>query len=230
MSVTSGRVLRAWTARSAVVLGVVFATAACGGGDAPKPRGGASEAVSAAALKTCQEVFGAADVDALRSELGSGFRPFGRSLTEMRDRLVAEARGWTAGQDDLRRTTYHPCELEGGGDGGAARITATVAWSTYDIDFVRSGEGRLRWRETGEGAYTASRSDGWGIPLVMPCTVPGSSAGQGRELPLQVAVKDEGRTGDPAVPTERLLKSLAEKTRGLLGCTEKLTVPADLLP
>ncbi|MFB7589521.1 hypothetical protein [Streptomyces sp. NPDC056169] len=224
MSVTSG-----WVGRSAVVLAVVLSAAACGGGDSPAPN--ATDAVSPTALKTCQEVFGTANVDAVQADLGDGFRPFDRSLPEMKERLVTEARGWTAGKDDLQRTTFHPCEMEGEKDGATARVTGTVGWSMYDIDFVKSGDGRLRWRAVADGVYVASRPDTWGTPLVMPCTVPGTATGQGRELPLQVAVNDEARkAGDPAVSTEQLLKSLAESTRELLGCEEKVTVPDDLLP
>lgn len=222
-------VSRGWVGRSAVVLAVALSAAACGGGDSPKPST-TDVVVSPTALTTCQEVFGKANVDAVRAGLGDGFRPFGRSLTEMKDRLTAEARGWTAGKDDLRRTTYHPCEMEGGNNGATARVTSTVGWSTYDIDFVSSGEGRLRWRAVADGVYVASRPDTLGTPLVMSCTVPGTATGQGRELPLQVSVNDEDRKGSGTVSTEQLLKSLAESTRELLGCEEKVTVPDDLLP
>ncbi|KQX17275.1 hypothetical protein ASC82_03475 [Streptomyces sp. Root431] len=226
MSVTSG-----WVGRSAVVLAVVLSAAACGGGDSPEPN--ATDAVSPTALKTCEDVFGKANVEAVRADLGDAFRPYDRSLAEMKDRMAAEARGWTAGKDDLKRTTYHPCEMEGGGDGATARVTGTVGWSMYDIAFLGSGEGRQRWRAVADGVYVASRADAWGMPLVMACTIPGTAAGQGRELPLQVAVNDAARksgSGDAAVSTEQLLKSLAESTRTLLGCEEKTAVPDDLLP
>ncbi|MFD8639731.1 hypothetical protein ACFV14_05430 [Streptomyces zaomyceticus] len=221
-------VISRWVGRSAAALAVLVSATACGGADTPKPSG--TGTVSPTALRTCQEVFGKANVDAVSADLGDAFRPFDRPLTDMRDRLLTEARGWTAGKDDLQRTTFHPCEMEGGGDGASARVTATVGWSTYDIDFLASGEGRLRWRAVADGLYVASRADNWGTPLVVTCTVPGTAAGQGRELPLQVSVNDEGREGDASVSTEQLLKSLAESTRALLGCAEKLPVPGDLLP
>ncbi|MFE2556847.1 hypothetical protein ACFXGT_12560 [Streptomyces sp. NPDC059352] len=233
MSVTSrwvGRsvVGRGAVGRSAAALAVVLSAAACGGGDTPKPN--ATDAVSPTALKTCQEVFGRANVDAVRADLGDGFRPFDHSLTETRDGLVAEARGWAVGKDDLRRTTHHPCEMESRTDGSTLRVGSTVGWSMYDIDFVSSGEGRDRWRTVADGVYVGSRPDNLGTPLVMPCTIPGTVAGQGKELPLQVSVNDEDRKDDRTVSTERLLKSLAESTRELLGCEEGLSVPDDLLP
>ncbi|WP_328944444.1 hypothetical protein OG259_25935 [Streptomyces sp. NBC_00250] len=207
---------------------VLLAVSACSGGGDTGKASDAADVEHSAALKSCQEVFGVAGVDAVRAEFGGGFRAFGRSPAGMRDAMVVEARGWSAVGDDLRRTTYHPCEMEGGA--GAARVTGTVGWSMYDIDSVGSGDGRLRWRTVADGVHVASRPDAWGTPLVVPCTVPGAAAGQGRELPLQVAVKDEGRKADSAVSTEQFLKALAENTRRLLGCRETVSVPADLLP
>ncbi|MFC8760796.1 hypothetical protein ACFUAG_08775 [Streptomyces sp. NPDC057193] len=222
-------VIRRWAGRSAVALAVALSATACGGGggDAPEPKG--TDAVSAAALKTCQELFGENAVAAVKADLGGEFRAFGLALPDMKSRMLAEAQAWTAAKDDLRRVTYRPCELEGKADGSARRVSAAVSWSMYDIAYVSAGQGRLRWRTVADGVYVASRPDIVGTPLVMPCTVAGTAAGQGEELPLQVSVLDKDRGGDRAVSTEQLLKSLAESTRELLGCEEKTAVPDDLL-
>ncbi|MFC9388974.1 hypothetical protein DEJ44_12405 [Streptomyces venezuelae] len=221
-------VISRWAGRSAVALAVALSVTACGGGDAPEPKG--TDAVSAAALKTCQELFGENAVDAVRADLGAEFRSFGLALPDVKSRMLAEARAWTAAKDDLRRVTHRACELEGKVDGSTWRVSAGVSWSMYDIAYVNAGQGRLRWRTVADGVYVASRPDIVGTPLVMPCTVPGTLAGQGEELPLQVSVLDKDRGGDRAVSTDQLLKALAESTRELLGCAEKVTVPEKLLP
>ncbi|MER7624848.1 hypothetical protein [Streptomyces sp. NPDC126503] len=202
--------------------GLLLAATACSSAAQPPP------APEPAALRACQDAFGAESVDVLRAALGDGFRPHGPAGADVKGRLVAEAREWRAGADDLRRQVQHPCEIEGGGSGRV--ITATVGWSMYDIDHVSAGKGRFRWRTVADGVYVASRPDIWGTPLVMPCTVPGTAPGQGRELPLEIAVLHKA-TGEAAkVPEERLLAALARGTRELLGCREQVDVPGDLLP
>ncbi|WP_309052560.1 hypothetical protein [Streptomyces sp.] len=204
------------------VAGLLLAATACSGAGEQAP------APDPAALRACQEVFGAESVGALRDAFGEGFRPHGRAPGEVEGRLVAQAREWRAGADDLRRQVQHPCEIEGGGDGRV--ITATVGWSMYDIDHVSSGKGRFRWRTVADGVYVASRPDVWGTPLVMPCTVPGTAPGQGAELPLEVAVLHKASGEAAEVPEERLLAALARSARELLGCREQVKVPDDLLP
>ncbi|WP_329623192.1 hypothetical protein OG357_24505 [Streptomyces sp. NBC_01255] len=166
----------------------------------------------------------------MRAEFGDGLRAYDRSLSEMKERMVTEARGWAAAEDDLRRTTYRPCQIEGRAEGAASWVTSTAGWSMDDIGSVSSAKGRQRWRKVADGVYVAVRPDIGGTQVVMPCTIPGTAAGQGSELPLQVSVNDEDRKGSGTVSTEQLLKSLAESTRELLGCEEKVAVPDDLLP
>ncbi|KOG13136.1 hypothetical protein ADK34_31360 [Streptomyces viridochromogenes] len=202
-----------------------------GGGDGEgdgerEPR---AAAVSVAALKNCGRVFGERNVEALRTDLGEGFRPHDRSLTEMKERMLAEAQVWNPDTDKLSRTTFRPCQIEGRVDGKEAWVNATVGWSMYDVTFMTEGKHARDFREVAKGAYLDLREVFGGRLLVMPCTVPGTRAGQGEELPLQVSVTDADRT-DRSVSTDRLLKALAESTRELLGCAEKVTVPERLPP
>lgn len=216
---------------SGVAAGALAAALVLGGcsddGDAGREE--RTGAVPPAALKNCGQVFGERNVEALRADLGAGFQPHDRSLTEMKERMIAEAQAWDPDTDKLARTTFRPCQIEGRADGKEAWVNATVGWSTYDVTFVTDGKHARDFREVAKGVYLDRREGLDGRPLIMPCTVPGTRAGQGEELPLQVAVADTDRTAR-SVSTDQLLKALAESTRKLLGCAEKVTVPEKLLP
>ncbi|MFE9737937.1 hypothetical protein [Streptomyces sp. NPDC006477] len=204
-------------------------TGCSGDGDADGGQEGSAGAVFPAALKNCGQVFGERNVEALRADLGGSLQPHDRSLTEMKERMIAEAQLWDPATDKLSRTTFLPCQIEGRVDGKEAWVNATVGWSTYDVTFVTDGKHARDFREVAKGVYIDRREGVGGNPLIMPCTVPGTRAGQGQELPLQVSVADTDRT-DRSVSTDQLLKALAENTRELLGCAEKVTVPEELLP
>ncbi|WP_051845279.1 hypothetical protein [Streptomyces globisporus] len=204
-----------------------LAVTACSGGGKD---GRGAGAVSPAALATCRQVFGAKNVDALRAEFGEGLRAYDRSLADMKERLVAEARGWTAGDDDLRRTTYRPCQIQERAKGSDGWVTSTVAWSMWDIEFLSSTKDVQPWHKVVDGVYVSPRRRIEGTSLVMTCTIPGSAAGQGSGLPLEVSVNEEDRKAGEGVSTEQLLKSLAESARGLVGCQEKPVLPDDLMP
>ncbi|MFJ5833882.1 hypothetical protein [Streptomyces sp. NPDC093089] len=213
---------------AAVALAAALALTGCSGEGDGGSRQGAG-AVSPAALKNCGRVLGEQNVEALRTDLGEAFRPHDRSLAEMKERMLTEARAWNPDTDELSRTTFRPCQIEGRVDGKEAWVNATAGWSTYGVAFMTDGKYARDFREVAKGVYLDRREGLDGHPLVMACTVPGTRAGQGAELPLQVSVADKDRT-DRSVPTERLLKSLAESTRALLGCAEKPPIPDDLLP
>ncbi|MFF8376903.1 hypothetical protein ACF07V_12305 [Streptomyces sp. NPDC015661] len=207
-------------------LAAVLVLSGCSaGGDGEEHSGG----VSPVALRNCGQVFGERNVEALRSDFGEGFQPRDRSLTEMKQRMLAEAQVWNPDTDKLARTTYRPCQIEGRADGRAAWVIATVGWSTYDETFVTEGKHARDFREVAKGVYIDLTDGVDDHPLIMPCTVPGTRPGQGEELPLQVSVTDTERT-TRSVSTDQLLKALAESTRKLLGCAEKVTLPEKLRP
>ncbi|WP_256962451.1 hypothetical protein [Streptomyces sp. NRRL B-24572] len=89
---------------------------------------------------------------------------------------------------------------------------------------MTAGKHAREFREVAEGVHLDRREESDGRSLIVPCTVPGTRAGQGEEPPLQVSVADTDRTAR-SVSTDQLLKALAESTRELLGCAEKVTVP-----
>ncbi|MFF1506263.1 hypothetical protein [Streptomyces sp. NPDC058326] len=204
----------------------MFALSACSSGAGGGTDG--EHSASAAAPGACELLFGERNVEALRTDLGAGFQPHDRSLTEMKERMLEEAQVWDPDTDKLSRTTFRPCQIEGRVDGKEAWVNATVGWSTYDVTFVTDGKHSRDFREVAKGVYLDRREGVDGRPLIMPCTVPGTRPGQGEELPLQVSVADTDRT-DRSVSTDQLLKALAESTRELLGCAEKVTVPEKLL-
>ncbi|APE21882.1 hypothetical protein SVEN_2695 [Streptomyces venezuelae ATCC 10712] len=182
-------------------------------------------AVSPAALKNCGKVFGERNVEALRADLGKDFQPHDRSLGEMKERMLVEAQLWNPATDKLARTSFHPCQIEGRADGKEAWVIATVGWSKYGVAFMTEGKHAREFREVAKGVYLDLRQGTDGArTLVMPCAVPGTRAGQGENLPLQVSLTDTDRTAR-TVSTDQLLKALAESTRELLGCAEKVTVP-----
>ncbi|MGW0119576.1 hypothetical protein [Streptomyces sp. NPDC003327] len=218
-----------WRIAGGGLAAVLLLTGCSGDGDGDGGPGKDAEAVSPAALKNCGQVFGAAHVEALRVDLGDGFQPHDRSLTEMKERMLAEAQAWNPDTDRLSRTTFRPCQIKGRVDGKEAWVNATVGWSTYGVDFVREGKYARDFREVAKGVYLDRREGVDGHPLITPCTVPGTRSGQGEALPLQVSVADKDRRSR-SVSTDQLLKSLAENTRTLLGCAEKITVPERLSP
>ncbi|MEU0401232.1 hypothetical protein ABZ318_13470 [Streptomyces sp. NPDC006197] len=206
---------------------VLVVTGCSGDGDGEREKG--AEAVSPAALKNCGQVFGEQNVAALRAGLGDGFQLHDRSLTEMKERMLTEAQVWDPDTDKLSRTTFRPCQIEGRIDGEQAWVSASVGWSMYDVTFVTEGKHAREFREVAKGVYLDRIGRSEGPSLIMPCTVPGTRAGQGEELPLRVSV-DTDRAAARPVSTDQLLKALAESTRELLGCAEKVTVPEKLLP
>ncbi|MFE1550440.1 hypothetical protein [Streptomyces sp. NPDC058718] len=216
---------------SGIAVGALAAVLVLSGcsGDGDGGREERTAAVPPAALKNCGKVFGERNVEALRADLGEGFQPHDRSLTEMKERMLTEAQVWDPDTDKLARTTFRPCQIEGRVDGQEAWVNATVGWSRYDVSFVTDGKHSRDFREVAKGVHLDRREEFDGRTLIMPCTVPGTRAGQGEELPLQVSVADTDRTAR-SVSTDQLLKALAESTRELLGCAEKVTVPEKLLP
>ncbi|ROQ32627.1 hypothetical protein EDD98_1619 [Streptomyces sp. PanSC19] len=229
MSVSVAR--RRTGASVAAALAVVLSVASCGGGGGDAPKASATEAArTEAALRTCQKVFGAKNVDSLRAEFGEGLRAYDRSLTDMKERLVTEAHDWTAVDDDLRRATYRPCQIQERAEGSDGWVTSTVAWSMWSIEFLSSTKDVRAWHKVVDGVYVSPRRPTTGTSLAMTCTIPGSAAGQGSGLPLEVSVNEEDRKAGEGASTEQLLKSLAENMREFIGCREKPALPDDLAP
>ncbi|CAM5283973.1 hypothetical protein STANM309S_06666 [Streptomyces tanashiensis] len=172
-------------------------------------------AVPPAALKNCGKVFGERNVEALRADLGEGFQPHDRSLTEMKQRMLVEAQGWNPDTDKLARTTFRPCQIEGRADGKEAWVNATAGWSRYDVAFVTDRKTRAtsaRWRR---GSISPPR----GVRRPPPDHAvhgPRHPGRTGRGAAAPGLVVDTDRT-TRSVSTDQLLKALAESTRGCSG-------------
>ncbi|MFF6869432.1 hypothetical protein [Streptomyces sp. NPDC012450] len=230
----TARRVRAGTA----VLGVVMALTAtgCSGGGAPD----GAEKRTAAALKVCEEVFGAGGVAEAREVLDSsrlgaeppvpgGFRAEGRDLDGIRTAMTGEARAYVPRSPADRRghPSYRPCGMAAGdyeNHDVVCRIGGEVTWLSLTADeLADSADYGNRSNKVAEDLY--ARQDG-GTVAVLPCRVPGAPAAQERGMPLEVRVRAEMVGPEADLVIGRLLASLVRDTRERLGCLNPVEVPA----
>lgn len=218
---------KSWIRASALAAAVVLSAAACS--DDGSREGTGSQ--SPAALKTCQDVFGAENVDAVAASLGGGeLKAEATSLDQVTDALTSEARTYKPGSEDLSRTSYEPCRLGAAGEGGQVGVTGQVKWSVLTMDSVEAGKPAGKWRRAGDQIYVQSLARTSGVAVVLPCRIPGAVPEQKRELPLEISVLDQGLGNDKDAVLGRLLPAMATDTRDRLGCEDPLSVPPVLSP
>ncbi|MCX2184870.1 hypothetical protein KV205_30725 [Streptomyces sp. SKN60] len=197
---------------------------ACSGGSGADQ--GAANAAVQAALKTCAAFFGEDNVATVRSGLGE-IDVASRSVDSTKDELLKDARAWRAESDDLKRTSYRPCQLRDVRQ-SEGNLAGTVKWSQFTMEFVSKGADASEWHKASDGVYVKEQSLVDGRAVVMVCTVPGTAPGQGKQLPLEVRLRAEGLDDDGGGLSGRLLASLARNTRSLVGCQETLAIPDTL--
>ncbi|MET9377249.1 hypothetical protein ABZX98_24435 [Streptomyces sp. NPDC002992] len=213
---------------TAVVATMGLALTACSGGGESS---GVTDETNAA-LKVCEQVFGAKGVTDARAVLGnSGFRAESGPLDEIKESMLKEARAYVPGSEDLSRNRHDVCRLSAEGEGDTVgSVDGRVKWSVLTMDSVTSGPTAGDWRRAAANVYVQREKRRGGLATVLPCRIPGAAEGQERELPLEISVLGEGLGGDKEAVLGTLLASLAQDTQKRLGCVQPVSVPATLVP
>ncbi|MFJ8669012.1 hypothetical protein [Streptomyces sp. NPDC093600] len=182
-------------------------------------------------MKTCQELFGEENVDAVRNGLGGGeLQAQSKSLDQMKNLMVDKARGWKAEGDDLSRAWYDMCRLEATDKNGQAWVTGQVKWSVLAMDSVTTKDSAQEWRKASDDVYVQSLKRTSGVAAVLPCRIEGADPAQRSGLPLEISVLDQGLGRDREALLGKLLASLVQDAQKRLGCVQPVPVPADLRP
>ncbi|WP_143608412.1 hypothetical protein [Streptomyces sp. CB03234] len=207
--------------KGALVAAGVFFLAACTGD-------GSAQSESSPELNTCRELLGREGVDAARRAVGGGEvraeAPV--SARKLADTMAGEARVRAADGEDLDRRSYEPCRLSG--STADTRVVTRAKWSVLTMDSVSEGKLAVQWREAAKDVYVHETDGGDRVALLVTCQVPEAPASQREGVPLEVEVSRAGAAdGDARLPA-RLALSLAGNLRGLLGCTDTVTVPTAL--
>ncbi|MFF0429631.1 hypothetical protein ACFYUJ_35305 [Streptomyces sp. NPDC004520] len=206
---------------------MALALAGCSGGG----ESGEAGAETSAALKVCEEVFGADGVSAARAALGdSDFRAESYSPDRIRESMLKEARAYVPGSEDLSRSKHEPCSMSTADGEDYRRVDARVQWSLLTVGSVAEDVKSGTWHRIGEDLYVQWLKRVDGLAAVLPCQVSGAAAGQERALPLEIAVLGEGLGPDRERLSGNLLASLVRDTQKRLGCKNPVAVPASLLP
>ncbi|MFF8278230.1 hypothetical protein ACF05T_19315 [Streptomyces lateritius] len=205
---------------------LVLSVSACSDGG----EDGAAEA--SAALKACQEVFGAENVEAVRPALGGGeLRAETVPLDQMKEALLKKARNWTPSSENFSRAWYQPCRLlEASENRVQSWVAGEVKWSVLTMDTVTTGKSASEWRKAGDDVYVQHLSRSNGIAVVLSCRIQGAVPEQERQLPLEIRVYDQALQGDRVEVLGRLASALATDTRERLGCEDPLSIPTVLKP
>ncbi|MER8232038.1 hypothetical protein ACIRQY_30175 [Streptomyces sp. NPDC101490] len=210
-----------------VAVAAALALTACSAGDAGSGKPGPS---TVAALKVCEQAFGAEGVTTARATLGtSGLEAEGTSWDTVRQSMLKEARAYVPGEEDMTRGRHEPCRMSTSGE-SVKRVEARVQWSLITMDHVTVDDTKRAWRKAADDVYVQWVSRLPALAAVLPCRVPGTATGQDRALPLEVRVETAGLGADRETLTGTLLASLVRETHERLGCENPLTVPASLLP
>ncbi|MET9435232.1 hypothetical protein [Streptomyces sp. NPDC006551] len=182
-------------------------------------------------MKTCQELFGKENIDAVQKGLGGGeIEAESKPLDRMKDLMVEKARGWKAEGDDLTRAWYDMCRLEAADNNGQSWVTGQVKWSVLAMDSVAAKDSAQEWRKASDDVYVQSLKRASGVAAVLPCRIEGADPAQRSGLPLEISVLDQGLGGDREALLGKLLGSLVQDTQKRLGCVQPVSVPADLRP
>ncbi|MEU8761240.1 hypothetical protein [Streptomyces sp. NPDC048659] len=211
--------------RAALVVSVLAFLSACSGGGAEAGGGGED----GAELALCREVFGEANVAAVRTLLTADGAPAeSGSPDRIRTRMSQQARAWSAETDKLRRDGHDLCFLGAPGVGSRGWLAGRVTWSTLTMDSVTTGPSAKDWRRAGDGVYVQRLKRQNGLAVLSPCRLTGTAKGQERLLPLEVSVTEEGLSATDPGLTGRSVSGLLAYTRELLDCQNTVAVPDEL--
>ncbi|MFI1718419.1 hypothetical protein ACIGW4_29780 [Streptomyces sp. NPDC053513] len=210
-----------------LVAAMTLALTACSEGNTS----GGADAETSAALKVCEEVFGADGVSAARAVLGdSDFRAESQPLDRIRESMLKEVRAYTPGSEDYSRNNHEPCNMSTSDGGTVKRVYAHIAWSHISMDHVSVDDTKREWTKAADDVYVQRVGQLGALAAVLPCRVPGAKKGQERDLPLEISVRSHALGPDRDTLAGRLLASLVRDTRKRLGCENPVAVPTSLLP
>ncbi|MDG9716790.1 hypothetical protein [Streptomyces sp. DH24] len=170
--------------------------------------------------KTCDALFGAKNMDALRDILGPDDLEFTNrplSVEKIRKGLTEEA---LEPYDEIEGfDEYDVCWLSGG-----SQFRSDVAWAAASLKEVQSSSGR--WKRVGPDLYVANSAGT--IDLVFRCEVRGASNGQQAQVLLEARVSDVGSPEFSQTFHEELAVRLARAVRDEVACTNEPVIPDDL--
>lgn len=173
---------------------------------------------------TCNELFGAKNIDALEDQMGEGqlrIEDESYPVEDLTATLLSKARDWEPGSFAYMGGKS-PCQISISDYG--KRFTSEVRWTGFP-----SGDkyDSYKWRGTA-GDVTASVREGRRLELVFPCKIPGAHEQQEKSLPLGVSVWGKGMPKFDAALRQKLASAFARKLSTELGCVNKPDIPRDI--
>lgn len=203
------------TVISVLVIGVLLS--GCSGG---------KERAESPELGRCKSLLGAGNVDAaVKTTGGSDVEVSGTPQADvLADGLVREAKRWQ--KSDLLHSSYTGCRMdafEGGQIIGT--VDASVKWSVLSLGLLDSPKNSRTWRQVNESVYVAPEPGPGRMQLLAACAVPGATASQSSDLPLQFQVS--GASLGAELRWE-LLRAFAQSVTEEMRCATPPVIPSVL--
>lgn len=203
------------TVISVLVIGVLLS--GCSGG---------KERAESPELGRCKSLLGAGNVDAaVKTTGGSDVEVSGTPQADvLADGLVREAKRWQ--KSDLLHSSYTGCRMdafEGGQIIGT--VDASVKWSVLSLGLLDSPMNSRTWRQVNESVYVAPEPGPGRMQLLAACAVPGATASQSSDLPLQFQVS--GASLGAELRWE-LLRAFAQSVTEEMRCATPPVIPSVL--
>jgi hypothetical protein len=170
--------------------------------------------------QTCNELFGAKNMESLRKILGPddlAFTNRALSVRQLKESLTKEA---SQPYNEIKGfDEYNVCRIS-----GDHRFSSTVSWSAASLKEVQSISGR--WHRASADAYVADRSlMGQDIGIVFRCEIVSSSAGQQAQVLLEARVEEVTSRAFSETFHEQLAVGLARSLRDQLKCANQPDIP-----
>ncbi|MGW8886779.1 hypothetical protein [Streptomyces sp. NPDC055749] len=187
---------------------------------------GGEERAESPELGRCKSLLGAGNVDAaVKTTGGSDVEVSGTPQADvLADDLVREAQRWQ--KSDLLHNSYTGCRMdafEGGQIIGT--VDASVKWSVLSLGLLDSPKNSRTWRQVNESVYVAPQPGPARMQLLAACAVPGATASQSSDLPLQFEVSGESLGAELRW---ELLRAFAQSVTEEMGCATPPVIPSVL--
>ncbi|MFC8825274.1 hypothetical protein ACFT9I_07945 [Streptomyces sp. NPDC057137] len=173
---------------------------------------------------TCNELFGAKNIDALEDQMGEGqlqIEDESYPVEDLTAALTSKARAWEP-ESFAHMGGESPCRISISDYG--KRFTSEVRWTSFPVN---GGNESYEWRGTA-GDVTATVREGRRLELVFPCEVPGAHKQQEKDLPLGVSVWGKGMPKFDETLRQKTASAFARKLSAELGCVNKPDIPRDI--